>query len=98
MTQLQSKISKREFAITAELVPPASAGKSKLLEEAECLRDIVAAVNVTDGAGASTTMSSFASSALLAAAGHEPVLQITCRDRNRIQLRAISLRQNPFSI
>ncbi len=88
MTTLSTKIEKREFAITAEIVPPLSASKTRLLGEAEVLRGVVDAINVTDGAGAVTTMSSFAASALLAAAGHEPVLQITCRDRNRIALSA----------
>ena len=88
MTILSTKIEQREFALTAELVPPLSASKTRLLEEAEVLRGMVDAINVTDGAGATTTMSSFAASALLAAAGFEPVLQITCRDRNRIALSA----------
>lgn len=88
MTTLSKKIEDSEFAITAEIVPPLSSSKTQLLEEAELLRGVVDAINVTDGAGASTTMSSFAASALLASAGHEPVLQITCRDRNRIALTA----------
>lgn len=88
MTQLRTKLNQSEFAITAEIVPPLSASKTQLLEEAEILRGVVDAINVTDGAGASTTMSSFSASALLAADGHEPVLQITCRDRNRIALTA----------
>jgi methylenetetrahydrofolate reductase (NADPH) len=88
MTTLSTKIELGEFAMTAEIVPPMSADKTQLLKEAEVLRGLVDAINVTDGAGAATTMSSFASSALLAAAGLEPVLQITCRDRNRIALTA----------
>jgi len=86
MTQLSDKIQKSEFAITAEIVPPISATKTQLLEEASVIRGMVDGVNVTDGAGASTTMSSFSAAALLAADGHEPVLQMTCRDRNRIAL------------
>lgn len=86
MTQLSEKISAGKFAITAEIVPPLAATKTRLLEEASLLRGIVDGVNVTDGAGASTTMSSFSASALLASDGHEPVLQVTCRDRNRIAL------------
>ena len=46
----------------------------------------VDAINVTDAAAGRTTMSSFAAAALLAGAGHEPILQVTCRDRNRIAL------------
>jgi len=88
MTILSTKIEQGDFAMTAEIVPPMSATKTQLLKEAEILRGKVDAVNVTDGAGAATTMSSFAASALLAGAGLEPVLQITCRDRNRIALTA----------
>ena len=88
MTALSDKISAGQFAITAEIVPPLAATRSRLLEEAEVLRGQVDRINVTDGAGASTTMSSFSAAALLAADGHEPVLQITCRDRNRIALTA----------
>lgn len=88
MTVLSTKIEQGKFAITAEIVPPLSATKARLLDEAEVLRGQVDAINVTDGAGAATTMSSVSASALLAAAGHEPVLQITCRDRNRIALTA----------
>ncbi len=88
MTQLSDKIKNGEFAITAEIVPPISATRTQLLEEASLIRGLVDGINVTDGAGASTTMSSFSASALLAADGHEPVLQITCRDRNRIALTA----------
>jgi methylenetetrahydrofolate reductase (NADPH) len=88
MSQLSEKIKNHQFAITAELVPPASANKEHLLAEAEHLRGLVDAINVTDGAGATTTMSSFSAAALLAGAGFEPVLQVTCRDRNRIALTA----------
>lgn len=86
MTALRKKIETGQFAMTAEIVPPIAASKTKLLAEAELLRGLVAAINVTDGAGAATTMSSFSAAALLAADGHEPVLQMTCRDRNRIAL------------
>lgn len=88
MTTLRHKIEQGQFAITAEIVPPLSASKELLLDEAIRLRGAVDAINITDGAGASTTVSSFAASALLAQAGIEPVLQITCRDRNRIALTA----------
>lgn len=88
MTALSNKIERGEFAITAEIVPPIAASKDALLKDASVLRGTVEAINVTDGAGAATTMSSFSAAALLAADGHEPVLQITCRDRNRIALTA----------
>lgn len=86
MSELQSRISNGQFVITAEIVPPLSAAPDRLLAEARALGDKVTAINVTDAAAGRTTMSSFAAAAILAANGFEPVLQVTCRDRNRISL------------
>jgi methylenetetrahydrofolate reductase (NADPH) len=83
---LKTKIANREFVITAEIVPPLSAAPDKLLGEARSLGDAVTAINLTDAAAGRTTMSSFAAAALLVANGFEPILQVTCRDRNRIAL------------
>ncbi len=85
-SQLQRKLSAGEFVVTAEVTPPLSADAAVLLAKAAPLRGRVDAVNVTDAAGARTAMSSFAAAAILAGEGIEPVLQITCRDRNRIAL------------
>ncbi|HEY5899530.1 MAG TPA: methylenetetrahydrofolate reductase C-terminal domain-containing protein [Burkholderiales bacterium] len=75
------------FVVTAEITPPDSADGAELLKRAEPLRGAVDAINVTDGAGAHCHMSSLAASALLAADGHEPIFQISCRDRNRIAMQ-----------
>jgi methylenetetrahydrofolate reductase (NADPH) len=86
MSNLKSKIRAGEFVITAEIVPPLSAVGTKLIHEAEQLAGKVDAINLTDAAAGKTSMSSFAAAAILVAHGHEPVLQVTCRDRNRIAL------------
>jgi methylenetetrahydrofolate reductase (NADPH) len=86
MSSLETKIGAGRFVITAEIVPPLSAAAGKLLAEAELLQGKVDAINVTDAAAGKTSMSSFAAAAILAANGHEPILQVTCRDRNRIAL------------
>jgi len=52
------------------------------------LKGLADAVNVTDGAGARAHMGSLAAAALLLEAGVEPILQLTCRDRNRIALQS----------
>lgn len=83
---LKQRIRTGEFVITAEIVPPLSASPAKLLAEAAILGEGVTAINVTDAAAGRTTMSSFAAAAILVANGHEPILQVTCRDRNRIAL------------
>src|SRR5690349_1392544 len=83
MSNLETKISAGRFVITAEIVPPLSASAAKLLAEARMLEGKVDAINVTDHAAGKTAMSSFAAAAILAANGFEPILQVTCRDRNR---------------
>jgi len=75
-----------DFVMTAEITPPLSGAAQPLLDAAAPLADRVHAINVTDAAGARATMSSFAAAAILSRAGYEPVLQVTCRDRNRIAL------------
>ena len=76
-----------KFVITVELAPPDSANPAALLERAERFRGLVDGINVTDGAGGNCHMSSVAASAVLAAAGHHPVYQVACRDRNRIAIQ-----------
>ena len=74
------------FAFTAEIAPPLTADPQSLRALAAPLRGLADALNVTDGAGARTAMSSLAAAAILQEAGFETVLQMTCRDRNRIAL------------
>jgi methylenetetrahydrofolate reductase (NADPH) len=83
---LQDKLAGGNFVITAEVTPPLSASADALLARVAPLAGLVDAVNVTDAPGARAAMSSFAAAAILAREGLEPVLQITCRDRNRIAL------------
>lgn len=77
----------RRFAMTAEITPPASCRKQDLLAKALPLKGVADAVNVTDGAGARAHISSVTAASLLVEAGIEPILQLTCRDRNRIALQ-----------
>ena len=86
MTRLEACILERRFAVTAEIVPPLSAAPDKLLAEARLLGPRIDAMNVTDAAASRATMASSAAAAILAAHGLEPVMQLTCRDRNRIAL------------
>jgi methylenetetrahydrofolate reductase (NADPH) len=86
--KLRTAIASGEFFVTAEITPRLTTSAEEILQQARPLRDKVVAVNVTDGAGARVTMSSLAASALLAQNGIEPVLQMTCRDRNRIAIAA----------
>jgi methylenetetrahydrofolate reductase (NADPH) len=76
------------FVMTAEVAPPVSCSAQELLRKATPLRGLADAVNVTDGAGARAHMSALAAAAILMEAGLEPILQITCRDKNRIALQS----------
>ena len=85
---LQEKLAAGRFVITAEVTPPASAARGDFLAKALPLRDVADAVNVTDGAGARPHLAAVTAAAMLVEAGIEPVLQFTCRDRNRIALQS----------
>ena len=76
------------FAVTAEVAPPRGADVTRLRETAGTLRGWVDAANVTDNQGARVRMSSLAASVVLLAEGLDPVMQMTCRDRNRIALQS----------
>src|SRR5665213_431366 len=86
---LQRQLVAGEFALTAEITPPLSADPQMLLDKAEPLRGLVDAVNVTDGASARPHLDTLTAAGILVRAGIEPVLQLTCRDRNRIALQSM---------
>ncbi len=77
-----------EFLITAEVMPPKGADPAHMLNMANCLKDRVHAVNVTDGSRAVMRMSSMAAAVILLQQGIEPICQFACRDRNQIALQA----------
>jgi methylenetetrahydrofolate reductase (NADPH) len=75
------------FALTTEITPPLSVDPQYLVEKVTPLKDLADAVNVTDGASARASMDPLAAAAIMLQAGIEPILQLTCRDRNRIALQ-----------
>jgi len=85
--QLEAKLARGEFVITAETTPPDGADEASVMAKVSCLKGLVDAVNVTDGAGARSHMSAFACAAIMAKNGIEPVLQFTVRDRNRLAIQ-----------
>jgi len=87
-----------EFAVTTEVVPPLSCDAAELLDKAEPARGCVDAINVTDGAGARPHLASLAAAGILVQNGLEPVLQFTCRDRNRLALQSDLLGAGAFGI
>jgi methylenetetrahydrofolate reductase (NADPH) len=75
------------FAVTTELAPPDSADPQEVYRRAEMFDGVVDAINATDGSGANCHMSSIAVCALLSRKGYSTVLQVACRDRNRIAIQ-----------
>jgi methylenetetrahydrofolate reductase (NADPH) len=85
---LDARLRAGDFVVTAELTPPVATEAPLLLERAAALEGLATAINVTDGAGAKAHLSSLVAAKLLLDAGVEPILQMTCRDRNRLALQA----------
>jgi methylenetetrahydrofolate reductase (NADPH) len=75
------------FAITTELAPPDSADPEDVYRRARVFDGYVDAINATDGSGANCHMSSIAVCALLTRVGYAPIMQISCRDKNRIAIQ-----------
>jgi methylenetetrahydrofolate reductase (NADPH) len=97
-SNLARLLSAGHFVVTAELSPPRSAQLASVEREIEILRDYVDAANVTDNQTANVRMSSIAVSTLLAQRGLEPVMQVTCRDRNRLAIQADLLGASAWGI
>jgi 5,10-methylenetetrahydrofolate reductase len=87
-SNLQQKLSRGEFAVTAEVCPPKGCDTSLFIQQSKALSGIVDAINVTDNQGANMRISPLAASCLLLREGIEPILQLTCRDRNRLALQS----------
>lgn len=86
------------FAVTAEIAPPRGTNFEPLTRSVNDLRTVVSAINLTDGAGARVRMSSLAAAIHVRQLGVEPILQITCRDRNRIAIQSDLIGAAAFGI
>ena len=87
-SNLQKVLDKGLFAVTAEVGPPKGSDPEKITKKAKILKGYVDAFNITDNQTAVVRMSSMAGSCLLLDIGMEPIMQITCRDRNRIAIQS----------
>ena len=85
--RLERVLRSGKFVVTAELAPPDSALAEDVYERARLFDGYVDGMNATDGSGAHCHMSSVAMCALLTNVGYSPVLQISCRDKNRIAIQ-----------
>lgn len=84
---LKDKLDAGRFVITAEITPPVSCDPADLMARAAPLKGLADAVNVTDGARARAHLGALTAATILIQHGIEPVLQMTCRDKNRIALQ-----------
>jgi methylenetetrahydrofolate reductase (NADPH) len=88
VSHLQEVLESGKFAITAEIGPPRGANVGPIRRKAKLLKDWIDAANVTDNQSAVVRMASWAGSLVVMQEGVEPVMQLQCRDRNRIALQS----------
>ena len=87
-SNLERVLEEGHFAMTAELGPPKGTSAEFVRRKAELLKPCCDAVNITDNQTAVVRMSSVAACALVKQEGLDPVMQMTCRDRNRIAIQS----------
>lgn len=88
MSKFAEALNSGRFVITCELNPPKGADLRPLYKHADEIRKSVEAFNITDSAGARMAMAPLSVAHLLLDRGIEPILQVTCRDRNRLALQS----------
>lgn len=87
-SNLERVLSEGKFAITAEIGPPKGVDSNKIIDKANNLKGYADAFNITDNQTAVVRLSSMGGCFILLKIGLEPIMQITCRDRNRIALQS----------
>lgn len=85
---LQEKLAAGKFVVTSEIGPPKGTDITEMMEDAQLLRGRVDAINVTDLQSSVMRLGSLPVCHLLQERGLEPILQMTCRDRNRLALQS----------
>ncbi len=87
MGAFERQLASGQFVVTAELSPPDSADPEEVYSRARVFEGYVDAINATDGSGANCHMSSIAVCTLLERRGYTAIMQISCRDRNRLAVQ-----------
>jgi 5,10-methylenetetrahydrofolate reductase len=85
---LKEKIESNKFIVCGEIGPPKSCDGDVIREKSKYFKGVVDAVNITDNQTALVRLSSIASAKILLEEGIEPIMQMTCRDRNRIAMQS----------
>jgi methylenetetrahydrofolate reductase (NADPH) len=88
MSKFKEALRSGRFVVTSEVGPPKGVNIDKCLDEAESIKKRITAFNVTDLQSAVMRFGSLATCRLLLERGMEPILQMTCRDRNRLALQS----------
>ncbi len=87
-SQLERILQEGHFAVTGELGPPQSADGDVIRKKAKLLKGYCDAVNITDNQTAIVRMSSIGAGTIVIQEGLEPIIQMTCRDRNRLAMQS----------
>lgn len=87
-SNLERLLRRGHFAVTGELGPPQSADGTVIRQKATLLKGCCDAVNITDNQTAIVRMSSIGAGTIVVQEGLEPIIQMTCRDRNRLAIQA----------
>ena len=98
MSKLSEALKSGKFVITSEVGPPKGINMTPCLDEAKHFREKVTAINVTDIQSAVMRVGSLATCIKLKELGYEPIMQIVCRDRNRLALQSELLNAAVFGI
>jgi len=81
-------LNSKQFVVTAEIGPMKGIDTQEIMEDAECIKNKVDAINVTDLQSSVMRLGSMAVCHLLADRGIDTIFQLTCRDRNRLALQS----------
>ncbi len=98
MAKFKEALNSGKFVVTAEVGPPKGTDIAETLEHIDLIKDKVDGINSTDNQSSVMRISSLATCALIKQKGGEPILQMTCRDRNRMGLESDLLGANVLGI
>ena len=85
---LKEAMANGDFAVTCEIGPPKGVDTAEIYEVGEILKGLVNGINVTDLQSSVMRLGSLAACHMLKDMGHDPIFQMTCRDRNRLALQS----------
>jgi 5,10-methylenetetrahydrofolate reductase len=91
VSRFRDALNSGRFVVTSEVAPPKGTNIDKMLHHIELLKDKVDAINVTDHQSSVMRFPSLGGCLAIKEQGGEPILQMTCRDRNRLALHPVGV-------